>query len=108
MFLSGSNPHTENKIGTNGIIANLHETDAESWKVRWREDGINKQRTFRRKIDALNLQAKLFNGEKNPVQMRAIRFEEFIEIWTRRHCEIKIEKSTAKDYGYKVSSSILP
>lgn len=92
----------------NAIMSNLNETKAGTWKVRWREHGKTQQRTFRRKADALRLQSELYNGKDVPVITKNIAFEDFCEVWKKRHCEINIDPSTAKDYSYKVGANILP
>ena len=92
----------------NAIVSSIYETSSGTWKVRWRQFGKDKQKTFKRKIDAQQFQAELFNGKKIPVMMRGIFFEDFCEVWISRHCKVNVEPSTAKDYEQKVRSNLIP
>ena len=90
------------------IKANIFETEAGTWKVRWRSNGKNYQQTFRLKVDALKLQAKLFGGGEKPQKTKNLFFEDFCEIWKERHCNVNIDPGTAKDYLTKLYANILP
>ncbi len=90
------------------IIAHISSTKSGTWKVRWREFNVSKQKTFNRKADALKLQQQLFNGFEAPVITKNLLFVEFCEIWEQRHCKINIEASTAIDYMQKVRAHIIP
>jgi hypothetical protein len=77
-------------------------------KVRWREFGKNSERTFSRKIDAIKLQSELLHRAPPIAEFENILFEDFSQIWIRRHFEVNVEKSTAKGYVSNLKATVMP
>ncbi len=90
------------------IQSTIFSTKAGTYEVRWRNKGSNRQKTFKRKVDALRLQSDLLKIDETQQELASITFEEFAEIWLQRHCRIAVEESTGRGYEQLLRWAIIP
>lgn len=82
----------------------IHKTPNDKFQVRWREGGRHRARTFRRKIDAQQLEARIRLGEalilskEGSAVQTDVTFSQFSEIWLETHASVhKATSSVIKD-----------
>lgn len=78
------------------------------WQVRWRENGKQRARTFRLKMEAQAFEVKLFRGTADTYRAPSMTFGELAEKYLTDYARIeKAERSTHED-GIILRNHLLP
>ena len=78
----------------------IHKTKSGTFEVRWREQGKQKSKTFKRRVDAKKFEAQINAGidalglSKSETLEVGLSFKEFSEIWMRDHSLVHNAEST--------------
>lgn len=79
----------------------IHKTSAGTYRVRWREVGRLRSRTFKRKVDAEQFQARMRLGEQHVRPVPATQQKTLAEVaqqWVKNYAEIhKFPSSVIRD-----------
>ena len=97
-------------MGEKGESLSIHKTRNGTYQVKWRANGRQRSKTFKRAIDAQKFKAKLIidPSGRSRIESDARTFNDLAEEWLAKYASIKKEESSIKMDRGDLRKHILP